>query len=290
MNSERSPLDRFEELADLHGLELAPRTLEIKALGNFFDVAEARDRAGQSWVLKTPKNPGAIAFAENEHRAQNLVRSHLTCAVPEWTIFTPRLIAGKRLAHHPLVEAPRKPSERFLESLAEQLVRLHAIPAEPALATGLRESPAHARRAAWKSELSALPSIPEPWATRWSDWLHEDSYWPGYATVVHGRLAPTRCHVDIEGHITGLFGWGEAHVGDPALDFARIRLCFGRSAFDSVLSRYVIQEDRAWPRLRDHALELATFLGRHRLRRGEVPTLDGGFSEEPDEPGSDPNP
>lgn len=290
MTSERSALDRFEELASQHGLELAPRSLELVRLGSFFDMAEANARDGTRWILKIPKNPGAIAFAENEHRAQTLARAHLTCAVPDWTIFSPHLIAGVRLPHHPLVEAPRKPSERFLDSLAEQLACLHGTPLGELRGSGLAEHGSAELRARWQALLTQPGAFPEPWVSRWRAWLADDSYWPTYATFVHGRLSPTRCHVDLEGRITGLLDWGEAHWGDPALDFARLRLGFGRRTFDSVLSRYVIAEDRAWPRLRDHALELATFLSRQQLRTAATISLDEGFSAEPDEPGSDPIP
>lgn len=291
MAKEISAIDRILECAESHGLSLIPQSVELDELGTFFRVARGKSTDGASWVLREPKGPAAIARAENEHRALTLLGQRLLCAVPEWKIFSPELIAHPELPGAPL--SPRTPavSDSFIESVFENLLLVHGISAEDAQKAGLTiQSPEDLRKfyAEELQESAASFRIPHHWLTRWQSWIEDESFWPSYTVLVHGDLRAERLTMDSDGTLAAISGWGETHVGDPALDFAKIRLSMGSASLDALLSRYIIHESRAWPRMREHIIELATFLSRHQLRAAKEIELDP--SAEPDEPDNDLNP
>jgi macrolide phosphotransferase len=55
--------------------------------------------------------------------------------------------------------------------------------------------------------------------------------------------------------VTGLLDWTEAHVGDPATDFALLFATLGRESLGTLLERYREAGGRVWPRMRGHVAE-----------------------------------
>jgi aminoglycoside phosphotransferase (APT) family kinase protein len=87
-------------------------------------------------------------------------------------------------------------------------------------------------------------------------WLAGDSYWPPHSVLVHGDLHPPHILIDRENRVTGLADWTEAHVGDPAVDFALQFAASGQRPLAALLERYKETRGAVWPRMNDHVVEM----------------------------------
>lgn len=233
-----------------------------------FVALHASDEAGTPWIVRVPRREDVVEAATVESWALSLVRPRLPVTVPHWQVHTRELIAYPRLAGVPAAtydpEAPggyawcvdpEDPGDRFLASLAGALATLHAIDANAALASGLPGlEPADVRRtlAARMEQTCRLLEVPDAVWQRWQAWLSDDTYWPGFSTLIHGDLHPGHILVDREYRVTGLLDWTEARVDDPAIDFAILSATFAPPALEGLLQHYAAAGGRVWPRMLAH--------------------------------------
>jgi macrolide phosphotransferase len=253
------------------GLQLTAKRPELDGSGADFIVVHAVDEHGTPWVVRSPRRPDVLERAAAERRALALVRARIPAAVPDWRLFSPQVIAYPRLGGEPAAVIDmsaggyvwcfdeKNPPAVFIDSLASFLAALHGIAEEDAVAAGLSvQRPSQIREAyARRMERSReVLNVPDAVWRRWQAWLAGDSYWPEHSALVHGDLHPAHILVNEERRVTGILDWTEAHVGDPATDFALQYATLGRGTLSALLERYRASGGRAWARMEEHVVEM----------------------------------
>ena len=127
----------------------------------------------------------------------------------------------------------------LLEPIAEALAAIHKLPHSVAIQGGLPVRTAQdlrllATRLIDRAESTRL--VPETVLRRWTRVVETQETWDFAPTMVHGSLDAEQFRVE-EGRITGIIGWSELSVGDPASDLAWL-LTAGTDVLESVLARY----------------------------------------------------
>ncbi len=261
-----------------HGLELHAQTEDFDRTGLDFLVAHAHDGDDVRWIVRTPRRPDVWASSRIEARVLRLVRSHLPVAVPEWRVHARDVIAYPRLAGVPAVTVdrdvatrdgptkgptwnvidPAAPCDAFVDSFAEALAALQAIPVERARLAGVPVRGIDAVRAELSAAIDATADAlrpPEWLRDRWRRWLDDDRSWPEHLAMVHGDLHPGHMLLAPDGRLVGVLDWTEAQVTDPSVDFAMFHGCFGPEALRRLVTRFERASGRTWPRLLEHAAE-----------------------------------
>ena len=255
--------------ARAYGLSLTSERADFDDSGLDFRVVHAEDEHGAPWIVRSPRRPDVVEGAQREARALRLVRDALPVAVPDWHLHARDVIAYPRLPGTPgwslgadgavewALDATSLP-EAFLESLAQTVAALQAVPLARVRDAGVRiETPEEARAdiARAMSDTRGVLSVPEPVWARWQRWLEDDSMWPPRTALVHGDLHPGHLILDEERRVTGVLDWTEARVSDPSIDLVLFAGCFGRLALEAFARRLERAGGASWPRLVEHTLE-----------------------------------
>ena len=231
------------------GLEpVAARALPGQGDGEV-DVAEVRDDAERSWVVRAPRTPAAAAALEQEWRFLGALTGRLPFAVPLLS-GTAQLPEGGRAGVHRSLEGGRMdvsalaPGPGLAAALGRALAAVHDLPARLAeeaelpvyTAAGYRD-----RRMAEVDRAAATGHVPPGLLGRWERGLEEAGAWRFTPCVVHGDLAAENVLVTGSGdggRITGVLGWGQVRVADPADDLAWLVAGASPAALESVLEAY----------------------------------------------------
>ena len=272
------------ELADRHGLNLDPASLEANEMGLDYRVIIASTDSGDRWVLRIPRRAGLIEQAAVEAKVLKLVKPALTPAVPDWQIHSPDLIAYPLLPGAPglTLDSSGSPvfhidmsSHTYAESMGDLVYELHSISTDQASAAGVPTRSPDEVRSHWRSSIDKVAAeftIDSALKARWSAWLDDDSYWPTWSVLTHGELYPAHTLVEND-KITAVLDWTTAEVADPARDFVFFQSAAPPEVFERMVQRYIERGGRFWPRLKDHCVELMTLspvsYGLYALETGE---------------------
>jgi macrolide phosphotransferase len=270
-------VDALLAAAREHGLRLTLERLELDETGADFLVAHAIDEQGVPWIVRSPRRADVLERAAAERRVLELVRTRLPVDVPDWRVFSPQVIAYPRLGGNPAAVVDMNaggyvwrfdetaPPASFLDTLADALVALHRIERGEAVAAGVRlQQPVQVREtfAERMDRSREVLDVPASVWSRWQTWLADDTYWPEHSVLVHGDLHPAHILVgdqhrlvDDAHRVTGLLDWTEAHIGDPATDFALQYATMGDDPLAALLERYRADGGVTWPRMHDHIVE-----------------------------------
>ena len=179
------------------GLEpVAARALPGQGDGEV-DVAEVRDDAERSWVVRAPRTPAAAAALEQEWRFLGALTGRLPFAVPLLS-GTAQLPEGGRAGVHrsleggPMDVSALAPGPGLAAALGRALAAVHDLPARLAeeaelpvyTAAGYRD-----RRMAEVDRAAATGHVPPGCSARWERALEEAGAWRFTPCVVHGDLA-----------------------------------------------------------------------------------------------------
>jgi aminoglycoside phosphotransferase (APT) family kinase protein len=95
--------------------------------------------------------------------------------------------------------------------------------------------------------------VPARLLRRWESALEDVAVWRFRPTVVHGDLTVENV-LTKEGAISGVIGWGETKVADPADDLAWLMVAAPHDAVESVLEGYQLRRTELLdPHLTDRA-------------------------------------
>ena len=204
---------------------------------------EAVDHLGSGWtsdaylvdghlVVSFPRNAELTKWMGLDEAILSMVHSSIGSVVR-----VPKIsLKGEGGAHfpHPFVgyelipgvgaDDPRAPdSEGLVADLGKVLTHVHSIPLISATRIGL---------------------VPE-----------EDDHFSGQLCFLHGDFMPDNIIVDPDsGRLVGIIDWGNAAIGDPALDFIWLVLWRGWDFAQSVLDAYQLPVDEGLvERVRLHA-------------------------------------
>jgi len=216
------------------------------------------------WIFRFPRRPAVAA----QHRKEiallpalaNLLPVHLPCfdyVAAEFVGY--RKIEGAQLAGRHITSENKA---GIAGQLADFLAALHRFPVEQAAELGLP----YGSPVAWRQKyvglqhrttelLAAHLSAAEKqrldhfWERHWQNERH----FQFSPTLIHGDLTGDHVLYDpASGSITGIIDWGDAAIGDSALDFAGFVWDYGKRFAEAVAQTYTPETD-------SHFMERAGF-------------------------------
>lgn len=158
----------------------------------------------------------------------------------------------------------------FADDLARVLARLHAFPVDRARELGLREPhfwDDH-YRGLIEDSLAQLRGASHRWlAARTAAFLDGGGVARARKALIHADIASAHLIADAGGRLAGVIDWGDAMVGDPALDVAGVLNTYGPAFTSAVLERYVecggVLDDDVQRRARFYVDVVPVFLVRY---------------------------
>ncbi|ADU29222.1 macrolide 2'-phosphotransferase [Evansella cellulosilytica] len=267
---------KLKQLAKSNGLDILEDTIKINESGVDFQVAHAKDRHGDKWILRIPRRPESMRHALQEKISLEIINKYASFQVPDWSIFAENLIAYKQLEGVPAAtidietesyvwsfDENNLPSEYYY-SLGKVLANLHALPQQEFSKCGIEIISAGELRASMKQRMERVKEQyeinPSLWE-RWQAWLAEENLWPTHVGVKHGDLHPGHTLIDKNNHVTGLIDWTEVGIGDVSVDFMSHYLLFGREGLSKLIAAYDNCGGKTWPRMEEHIVELLSTSG-----------------------------
>ena len=229
--------------------EVAP----VSLLGEGWDSVAIETAGGV--VFRFPKREPVATSLSMEARLLPFLRGHLTPDIPvptyeaapatgfDWGFIGYDKLPGQVLAAEAIDEHN---IERLAAAFGRFLAELHQFPVERARALGapgLRQ---------WKPPYAALSEAVLPVLRRelrlnefnrvrrwWREYLADERAWDFPAALVHGDLAAEHLLVDDEHRdLLGVIDWGDAAVGDPAIDFVGLMRSYGSEFTWRVVEAY----------------------------------------------------
>lgn len=263
----RSPL-ALAALATAAIPGLDARDVRPSALsGTDFDVAVVTDAERRRWVVRAPVHAGAGAALEAELALLEQLVEHVDAGSLPFDV--PRvagsvsLEAGGRAVVHPVLRgsevrlATLVGGPGLAAALGRAVAAIHELPTSVVEDAGLPVYDAgtyRERRQSEVDEAARTGKVPTSLLRRWEERLENVAWWRFRPTVVHGDLTAT--HVLTDSHlVTGVLGWGEAKVADPADDLAWLFVAAPSGAVESIIEAYQLRRTELKdPHLEDRAL------------------------------------
>ncbi|KIP53774.1 phosphotransferase [Leucobacter komagatae] len=132
-----------------------------------------------------------------------------------------------------------QPDAILIDSIAESLAAIHALPRAVAQQGGLLERTARDQRllvTRLVDRAQASRYLPETVHARWTEVLESAELWDFEPRIVHGTMTAEALLVD-DDRVVGVLDWSGLSIGDPASDVAWLFEA-GDDVFDAVMSRY----------------------------------------------------
>lgn len=217
------------------------------------------------YIFRFPRRPEAEAQLRKELRLLPQLAPALSVSVPRYEFLWqggqayPRPFAGYwKVPGVPLAldSISDEQTSRLVNQLAEILSEVHSFPVEQAVSSGMQNtSPAQ-----WREQYRALyrrareqvlpllePPIGKKATALWESFLGQDANFRFRATLVHGDLGRQHilCGPD-QGVVVGIIDWGDACIGDAALDFAGLLTGCSRAFVERVLVGYTGEVDETF--------------------------------------------
>lgn len=216
--------------------------------GSFFSAVIASERG--ELIVRVPTHPGAEVQQSAEllgHAALTEgARTQLPFDVPRTLGLTragdTRAVVSTFLDGEHATLATLADDSVMLQRLAEAIAAVHELPVQVVHDGGLPVRNAEeVRLLAARLVQRAVESgvLPATVRQRWEEMLRPGPLWSFEPTVVHGSLDADALLVS-ENRITGVLGWNELGIGDPAADLAWL-LQAGNEVFETALAHYTVQ-------------------------------------------------
>ncbi|WP_369056336.1 macrolide 2'-phosphotransferase [Kineococcus terrestris] len=229
----------------------AVRGLDVVACGRAeadgadFDVAVVVDAAQGRWTVRASRRTAAAAALDAETGLLRGLQGRVPFAVPAvvGTVDLPdggRCVAHRELPGVPLEPHDLRPGPGLAASVGRALAAVHQLDAALFADAGVPVYDAEEYRRRRLSELdraAATGFVPPRLLTRWEAAMEDVARWRFAATPVHGDLVAEHVRTDGE-RLTGVLGWVDAKVADPADDFAWLAVGAEPDALESVLEAY----------------------------------------------------
>ena len=230
------------------GLDLAATTSFAGQGDNDFDSALLTGRDGRHWIIRLPRNERAEAEQSADlvslRSLSQGIRSRLPFAVSAFVGQTP--VDGTRAIVYEFVYGTKAHlddldagPDGLAASVGRAIAAIHALPTSfvadaglPVLSAieSLRDAVSVMDRAA------ATGLVPAQLLGRWERATEDTQLWQFQPTVINNTLS-AESFLTANGVVTGLLGWHELRVGDPARDLCWI-LGASPEVVDSALDAY----------------------------------------------------
>jgi aminoglycoside phosphotransferase (APT) family kinase protein len=193
---------------------------------NDYDSAVLTDRGGHHWIARLPRNERAEAEQSADLTALRAlsagVRTRLPFAVSNFAGETTVGVKGAKATRAMVYEfvygskvGLAQIDADLAASIGRAIAAIHALPTSFVLTPNdcLQASISVLDRAA------ATGLVPGALLSRWEGATEETKLWQFQPTVINGALSADSFLIT-DGAVSGLLGWHELRVGDPAQDLA----------------------------------------------------------------------
>ncbi len=194
-----------------------------------------------TWVLRVPRRPEVAAEIHAEIALLRELGPTLPVTVPRVEAVGPPEDAW--FAYRLIEGSPIRPGARAVE-VAAFLSALHRFPVERAAELGLPcpvwEESVGRRLDEFSSRVTPLLEPPERSLAdrRFAEFRENPANFAFRPAVIHADLGPEHMLCDPDGRLVGVIDWTDAHVGDPALDFAWLLKGLGASFAAELVAAY----------------------------------------------------
>ena len=228
------------------------------------------------WLFRLPKRESSASKLNMERRLLLGLREWVSLPVPSYDYFceSPE-IPGRAFGGYRIIPGVGGDTAKTVDlpELARQLgsflTELHSYPVDEARRARVpeaRDVVLHWRDRAC-TQLSTLDDLPID-SGRLREFLEENAPLPltREACLVHGDLWALHILLDSRsGRASGIIDWGDAAIGDRAIDFACLYTWRGESWVEKVLTHYTGELD---PEVVPRSRYLATCLAIHNITLG----------------------
>jgi macrolide phosphotransferase len=231
------------------GLDLVSTSSFSVAGENEFDSALLTGRDGRHWIIRVPRNERAEAEQSADLVALRAlsagVRARLPFAVSAFVGQTPaggtravvyEFVYGEKATLHDVVAAP----DGLAASMGEAIAAIHTLQTSFVADAGL---PVRSAVECLRSTVSiidraaATALVPSALLGRWERAIEDSALWQFQPVVTNGSLTADSFLV-AEDAVSGILGWHELRVGDPATDLSWVFGTRDEAAIDSVFDAY----------------------------------------------------
>lgn len=240
---------------------------------NEFDSALLTGRDGRHWIIRVPRTEAAEAAQSADIVALRAIsagiRTRLPFAVSTYVGQAP--VSGTRAIVYEFVYGSktslREIDHELADSLGTAIAAIHNLPTSFVSDAGL---PVLAQVESLRSVVSVMDraaatgNVPSPLLSRWEAAAEDTKLWQFQPSVINNTLSADSV-LTANGAVTGILGWQELRVGDPARDFAWLLGGPDESVIDVVFDAYAKHRGSADRQVRQRAtlyseLEVAKWL------------------------------
>jgi aminoglycoside 2''-phosphotransferase len=218
---------------------------------------------GGRLIFRFPKRRDVEPQYRMEARLLPKLAGALPLPIPDAAFFWPGSTAyqGVFIGHH-LIDGAQLTAAHLTPARADGIARqlgqflsaLHRFPNEQATRLGVPDGDQASWRRHYREQyaqiqhhiLPRLPSAAQARVTReWQAFLHDETRFQ--VALIHRDLASEHILYDsARGTIGGIIDWGDATIGDPAIDFTGLLAAFGEDFAEHVLAHYQGEIDAAF--------------------------------------------
>lgn len=249
-NMARSPLTLAAlAISAVPGLDAAGAASFGSAQGSDYDAAIITGRDGRHWIIRVPRNPRA----ESEQSADLValralstgVRTRLPFAVSAFAGQVP--VDGTRAIVYEFVYGTKVPlgsysagPDSLAASVGRAIAAIHGLPTSPVADAGL---PILSAGECLRScvtvmdRAAATGLVPASLLGRWERAAEDAKLWQFQPTVINGALAADS-FLSADDSVTGVLGWHDLRVGDPARDLQWLLGSHSDAIIDSAFDAY----------------------------------------------------
>lgn len=237
-------------------------------------------------IFRFAKRPDVAIRQAREAELLPLLMDRLPLAVPRYThVWADPAWPGKRIVGYPIIHGEQifadraRPEHRAAQAaqLGAFVTALHAIPVDEARRHGALGGDA----TSWRDEYRAFYELAREHMLPLFDANERaaiEAFWRGYLVNDDNfAFAPALVHRDLNtehilfdpatGRLTGVIDWGDASIGDPAIDFTAVRRELGEDFSRRMLAAYEHPRDASFTRRMNFYNRLIPF---HEIRFGQV--------------------
>jgi macrolide phosphotransferase len=218
-----------------------------------FDVVTVVDPTGRRWTVRAPRRPAAGAALEAELGL--LASLGKACDAGDLGFDVPRpagtapLKEGGRVVVYEEIPGKRlslaavDPDGDLAVAIGRAIAEVHELPTTIVEDAGLPCYEQEAYRQRRLAELDAAAQtgkVPPGLTARWEEQLENVTWWRFEPTVVHGSLGEHQWVVT-DGTVSGIVGWADTRVADPADDLGWLVAAAPSDLLNSILEAYTAE-------------------------------------------------
>ncbi|MEP6481648.1 MAG: phosphotransferase, partial [Rhodoglobus sp.] len=231
------------------GLDIAATTAFGAGQGSDFDSAILTGRDGRHWIIRAPRN----AKAEAEQSADLVALRALSAGVRTRLPFSVSTFAGQvpidstRAIVYEFVYGGKVPLDSYpagpdslAASVGSSIAAIHSLPTSFVTDAGLPTLTASECLRSCVTVIdraAATGLMPAGLLSRWEQAAEDAKLWQFQPTVINGDLGADS-FLSADGVVTGVLGWQDLRVGDPARDLRWVLGSPVTAVIESVFDSY----------------------------------------------------